>query len=1285
MTWRIFLSILLALTGLLPVAPLAQAQAVAPSGFLVKTAARGEPLCPGDTIVYKLELFDTSPASVPAYSAEITDPLPPQVTFVAHDGPPGVTYDARTNTVSLTISVDPAGARGLRTPVSITVTVNSALADGTEIINLATGTLGGVTPVGAQVKSVVACDPTFEPPRDPNDYPAQPADPALDPDYETPQQLAPGRLPLDAQAAASLLTEPEIGDDDPPGYFDHQIFLPLIVRGGAPTVAAAAADGANAATSAASSPPRAGGPSCDYVYPWVSRHGMSESVYQADATQRDNAGYRPIAVSANGSGSDTRFAALWVKDNKYGENWSLKHGLTDATYTQWINTFKPSGLVPLAVDLYGTTADPRYVAIWGQESSPTVEIHGVNQAAMQTEIDKRASEGYRPVWVSGLGNPANNNPIFAGIWAKDALTGTMRIGLTAADISWNGIARTMTDRGFRMAHLSGYQVLDNGAVATRYAAVWVKGGPCDAARWEAYRDTTSTQYQIKASAQRAISSVKTVAAASITLNAADIGAFRIARVALMHNFATPPLPELSVINEATPGLFRNGDILVLQMAPGYELYVQERSNGNIKLRSWNPSDPTVAGQFFWLRSHQYRLVLQYNSSSGRWVELQRNNISPDYYYPVSIDEYGPTNGRLYNSVWRAGPADRAWRVTGIPVGSDPLAPFDSALQSYMQRRNVPGAALAVTVNGRLVLARGYSWENGALPAIQPDAAFRLASVSKPLTAIGIMRLAQNGQLNLDAKIKDIPGFDAWLKSNTWADPQIKNVTVRQLLHHTGGWDRDITADPMLNDFAVCTFQDPDALPTTQESIAAYARALPFDHTVGFAHAYSNFGYLLLGRIIETVSGKNYDTFMRDNVLTPVNAQGAFLGSNFAGGAKEVQYFTPINTTGASRLGWTGFNQPGRQLCNWQHAELTPSSYGGYNIDPMAAHGGWASSAIDLARVMVGVDDGTLVNATSRAAMWSRPDGRARRVAVYDSGAIQYLDRTLHARKGQPGMTFTGIKKIGDFIAIGNGLERFGSIEFKFSGFGAGHDLRLIYLTKGGAWRQLTADADGLADGTNGFTQDGSITFTPPLDWEPFVFSVADSQPKFYIWLYSTSTPTTPAVIDTAHPSGETGYALGWGTQEATATLAYSNGNGFLTPGNTIIGETSKATAVIQQVIPSASGPSAGTLVINTLRGGPFRANEKLLVGVNTAGKALSREWAQNAAAGHNGLLWGTRAFIQHRTDGVNWAVVFNQENAYDPYWYLPNDAAIVGALETLANDFTTNGKWPTINLFGLYD
>ncbi|MFG3439402.1 serine hydrolase domain-containing protein [Nonomuraea sp. NPDC047897] len=169
-----------------------------------------------------------------------------------------------------------------------------------------------------------------------------------------------------------------------------------------------------------------------------------------------------------------------------------------------------------------------------------------------------------------------------------------------------------------------------------------------------------------------------------------------------------------------------------------------------------------------------------------------------------------------------------------------------------------------------MLARGYRYspDGRAVPAVSPTSLFRLASLSKHITGAAVIRLAQDGKLNLSAPVAPLLGL------STAADARLAKVTVWRLLQHTGGWDRDISKDYL--DHAIAAALDVP-LPIDQDYIIRYAGSRALDFDPGSRFAYSNYGYLLLGRIVEKVSGLSYESYVRQKLLTPVGITRMRLG------------------------------------------------------------------------------------------------------------------------------------------------------------------------------------------------------------------------------------------------------------------------------------------------------------------------------------------------------------------------------------------------------------------------
>lgn len=173
---------------------------------------------------------------------------------------------------------------------------------------------------------------------------------------------------------------------------------------------------------------------------------------------------------------------------------------------------------------------------------------------------------------------------------------------------------------------------------------------------------------------------------------------------------------------------------------------------------------------------------------------------------------------------------------------------DDFVRSAMQKQHVPGVAVAVVRDGKVIKAAGYGMANLELNvAATPDTVFKIGSVSKQFLATGIMLLVQDGKLNLDDPIsKFLEGTP-----DTW-----KDITVRHLLTHTSGIVREAPGfDPLKIQ------SDADVIKT--------AYGVPLVFKTGDKWQYCNVGYFSLAEIIHKVSGKPWGDFLTERVFAPL--------------------------------------------------------------------------------------------------------------------------------------------------------------------------------------------------------------------------------------------------------------------------------------------------------------------------------------------------------------------------------------------------------------------------------
>ncbi len=282
----------------------------------------------------------------------------------------------------------------------------------------------------------------------------------------------------------------------------------------------------------------------------------------------------------------------------------------------------------------------------------------------------------------------------------------------------------------------------------------------------------------------------------------------------------------------------------------------------------------------------------------------------------------------------------------------PAAPFvayDATIEGLMDRFDIPGGAVAVMVQGRLVLVRGYGVMDREGTPTHPLARFRVASVSKPITAAAVLQLVEEGRLGLDDRVFEwladlVPAVGT--PERAAMDARIFDVTVRHLLHHSGGWDREAPGgyDPMFSPGRVSAALGVPS-PPEADDIARYMTTQPLDFTPGERYAYSNFGYSLLGRVIERVAGAGYESHVREHLLLGIGIDGMAIGASRLGrvAADEPYYFPTVPGAEVRSV----FDEDGNPQ--------VPAAYGGWHHRSLDAHGGWVSNTLDLLRFSGAVD------------------------------------------------------------------------------------------------------------------------------------------------------------------------------------------------------------------------------------------------------------------------------------------------------------------------------------------
>ena len=278
----------------------------------------------------------------------------------------------------------------------------------------------------------------------------------------------------------------------------------------------------------------------------------------------------------------------------------------------------------------------------------------------------------------------------------------------------------------------------------------------------------------------------------------------------------------------------------------------------------------------------------------------------------------------------------AWNVKNGKIEPE-MAVFDEMMTQLMREHRIPGAALAVTDHGRLVVSRGYGYADvAARQPVTPRSLFRIASISKPITSAAILKLVEQKTLKLDDRVFDILDYKPHLIGDAKVDARQKKITIRHLLEHRGGWDRAKSFDAMFKSviFAKNLNVPPPAKP---EHVIRNMLGVKLDFDPGERYAYSNYGYCLLGRVIEAKTGLTYEEFVKREVLAPLGIKTMRLGRTRLADRYqplEVRYYD-------ARRGPSVFAE--------DLDDEVSAAYGAWYVEAMDAHGGWIASAEDLAR------------------------------------------------------------------------------------------------------------------------------------------------------------------------------------------------------------------------------------------------------------------------------------------------------------------------------------------------
>lgn len=523
------------------------------------------------------------------------------------------------------------------------------------------------------------------------------------------------------------------------------------------------------------------------------------------------------------------------------------------------------------------------LAFWYAHSAHAtawVERHDMSAATFQTEHQRWTGAPYdlRPMCISGYIEGGQLR--YAATWEKKSGEWYSTNGVTAAQFT--ALNATMNGQGLWPVFISGFV---SGGVRY-YNAIW--------------------EYQ-----RAPVGSV----AASVGLTRAGLTGDLLSKIS--QGFV---LAYVSTFTENGTDMYaaiysKNVSGSSVQCGYGQTFAQYQTEFGNMTSQGFRLAAHTVS-----LEGGVERVSTVYRkpSSAGWWAyaSLSEKNFEAETlnayytgYRPAFVSVYTNNNASLYSAVWT---------YNGGMTGGE-VAPIFNAINSYMTTNNVPGLSLSISRNGRLLWARGFGYAdqaNGEL--VHPHNRFRIASVSKPVTATAMLKLRDGGQLtSISNKVFGTGALLGNTYGTTAYSVNEKAISVQNLLTHTTGW----TNDGQLwnnayasNHAAIIGWQ----LDNANQSAAP-----------GVNYQYMNTDFCVAARVIEKLSNTNYEAYVKKAVLAPCGITDMEIGAPTLAGRKanEVVYY---------------------QGSNWNPYVV---------IDPrrMDANGGWIAKPNDLLLLMRRLD------------------------------------------------------------------------------------------------------------------------------------------------------------------------------------------------------------------------------------------------------------------------------------------------------------------------------------------
>lgn len=538
----------------------------------------------------------------------------------------------------------------------------------------------------------------------------------------------------------------------------------------------------------------------------------------------------------------------------------------------WLIRLVLAGLV------FAFTMTPALAADW-------VARHGQTGSQYQDTFTDLSRQGYRLVSVSGH-QDRRGQARYASIWKKQpGPAWAARHGLDGNE--YQAAFNEFSQKGYRLSYINGYSV---GGKAY-YAAIWTKArGPA----WAARHGMDAKQYQ---------AAVDEFVGKGYSLS--HVSAYTVGN--------TPRFA--AIFEKGGPAWVARHGLTAAQYQRAFDQFAGQ--GYRLSMASGYHEDGKDRYAALWTKGRSPQWSARHGTPAAHYQSVFDNHRyqswEPDY-----VEAFNGSDGVRYNTVWR----NTTFAASDLKLIADKA-------RAFMQANDMPGMSIAVMRNDKLVYAAGFGVadQSSGMP-VSPRHRFRVASVSKPITHAAVVNLANRSSLDLNDEVFGDNGILGDTYATPSNNPDIEDITVDHLISHRAGFRRidknGNDSDPM---FAYSG--------TGHSGLITWALGnYPLRYTPGTSpprltrrDMYSNFGYCLLGRVIEARSGKSYEAYVRDTLLKPAGAGDIVIGGDKQADRRpdEVVYYGV-------------------------------GAYSSVKPERFDSHGGWIARPMDLLRFMRHTDD-----------------------------------------------------------------------------------------------------------------------------------------------------------------------------------------------------------------------------------------------------------------------------------------------------------------------------------------